>query len=254
MTFTLDSFDAFLLILVRISAFVFTAPFFSIPNVPRKVKAGFSLMFALVMFQIVPTNITYSTVIDFAGLLIREALVGIIIGFFSNAAFYILNFAGHMVDTEIGFSMVTQLDPVSRIQTTITSNLYTYVVLLILIVTNMHHYIITAIADTYKVIPLGEANINPNLYLLMLDFIKNYFIIGFRIVLPIFSSILIVNTILAVLAKVAPQMNMFVIGLQLKVLVGLFILYLLVRYMPTISNFIFDEMMRMMKLGIDTMS
>ena len=254
MTFSLQSFDVFLLILVRITAFVFSAPFFSVPNVPQRVKASFSLMFSIILFQVIPAHIQYSTVIEFGGLVLKEVLVGLILGFFTNACYYILNFAGQLIDMEIGLSMVNQLDPVSRVQTTITANLYSYIIILMLLVTNLHHYLIAAIVDTYKVIPLGEANINPNFYLLMLDFIKNYFIIGFRIVLPIFSSTLIVNTILAILAKVAPQMNMFVIGLQLKIIVGLFVLYLLVRYMPTVSGFIFDEMMRMMKLAIDAMS
>lgn len=254
MTFSLQSFDVFLLILVRITAFVFSAPFFSVPNVPQRVKASFSLMFSIILFQVIPAHIQYSTVIEFGGLVLKEVLVGLILGFFTNACYYILNFAGQLIDMEIGLSMVNQLDPVSRVQTTITANLYSYIIILMLLVTNLHHYLIAAIVDTYKVIPLGEANINPNFYLLMLDFIKNYFIIGFRIVLPIFSSTLIVNTILAILAKVAPQMNMFVIGLQLKIIVGLLVLYLLVRYMPTVSGFIFDEMMRMMKLAIDAMS
>ncbi|MFV0342276.1 MAG: flagellar biosynthetic protein FliR [Anaerocolumna sp.] len=254
MTFTFEGFDVFLLILVRITGFVFAAPFFSVPNVPQRVKAGFSMLFALVLFQVVPATISYSTVIEFGGLIMKEVLVGVLLGFFTNACYYILNFAGQLVDMEIGFSMVNQLDPVSRVQTTITANLYSYIVILILLVTNFHHYLITAFVDTYKLIPLGEANINPNLYLIMLDYIKNFFIIGFRIVLPVFSSTLIVNTILAILAKVAPQMNMFVIGIQLKIIVGLVILYLLVRYMPTVSAFIFDEMMRMMKLVIEAIS
>jgi flagellar biosynthetic protein FliR len=79
---------------------------------------------------------------------------------------------------------------------------------------------------------------------------KNYFIIGFRIVLPIFAAMLIVNTILAILAKVAPQMNMFVIGFQLKIMTGLLILFLLTKFLPTVSGFIFNEMIDMMKAAI----
>ena len=254
MTFTVSGIDVFFLILVRITAFVFSAPFFSLPNVPQRVKAGFSLFLAIIMFQIVPADIHYDTVIGFAGLIIQEFMVGVIIGFFANASYYILNFAGHLIDMEIGFSMVNELDPVSRIQSTITSNYYSYIVILMMLITNLHHYIISALVDTFKVIPLGNANINPNLYLLMLKFIGDYFVIGFRIVLPIFSGMLIVNTILAILAKIAPQMNMFVIGLQLKVLIGLFLLFLLVRFIPNVSQFIFDEMLGMMKSAIQTLS
>ncbi len=254
MTFTLHDFEVFLLILVRITAFIYVAPFFSLRNVPQKVKVGFSLFFTLLLFQSVPGQFQYNGVIDYAALVISELMVGLIIGFFTNISYYILSFAGNVIDMEIGFSMVNQFDPLSNIQTTITSNYYTYVVMLMMLVTNLHHYIILAVVDTFKVIPLGGAVFSPNLYLLMINFIKEYFIIGFRIVLPVFAAMLIVNSILAILAKIAPQMNMFVIGLQLKVLVGLVILFLLAGFTSTVSGFIFEEMITMMKSAIEALS
>ncbi|BCK00151.1 flagellar biosynthetic protein FliR [Anaerocolumna chitinilytica] len=250
MTFTVEGFDVLLLILVRVSTFVFVAPFFSLPNVPFRVKAGFSFIFALIIFQVSGTNIQYSTVIEYAILIMKEALTGLIIGFFTNVSYYILNFAGQLMDMEIGFSMANEFDPITRIESTITSNLYSYSVILMLLVTDMHLYILKAFADTFQIIPLGEAHIKSNMYLLMVDFIKNYFIIGFRIVLPVFAAMLIVNTILAILAKIAPQMNMFVIGFQLKIFTGLLILFLLVKFLPTVSGFIFNQMADMMKAAV----
>lgn len=254
MTFTLENFEVFLLILVRITAFIYVAPFFSLRNTPQKVKVGFSLFFTLILFQVVPGQIQYDGVFGFTALIISELMVGLIIGFFTNISYYILNFAGSLMDMEIGFSMVNELDPVANIQTTITSNYYSYIVMLVMLITNLHHYLIKAVVDTFEVIPLGTATFRPNLYLIMVKFIKEYFIIGFRIVLPIFAGMLIVNSILAILAKIAPQMNMFVIGLQLKIIVGLIILFLLVGFIPTVSDFIFDEMIAMMKTAIKALS
>jgi flagellar biosynthetic protein FliR len=193
-------------------------------------------------------------VIEFATLLINEALAGLIIGFFTNISYYIMSFAGHIIDMDIGFSMVNEFDPVSNIQTTISSNFYLYLVMLILLVTNLHHYIITAISDTFKIMPVGKVMIKPEIYLLMVSFIKDYFIIGFRIVMPVFAALLLLNSILAILAKIAPQMNMFVIGMQLKVLFGLVVLVLLVAFIPNISDFLFDEMFVMMKSAIRALS
>lgn len=252
MTVQVDQLEAFLLILVRITAFIYVAPFFNLRNVPRKVKAGFSFFFALVLYEVVTIpDLVYQGVIGFAGLLISEALVGIILGFFTNICYYILAFAGQMMDMEIGFAMVNEFDPVSNIQTTITSNYYSYIVMLIMMVSNLHHYLIIAFADAFKIIPVGGANFSPSLYLLMVEFIKEYFIIGFRIILPIFAATLILNVILAILAKVAPQMNMFVIGMQLKIFVGLAVLLLVVGLTPRVAEFIFDEMIYMMRSAID---
>jgi flagellar biosynthetic protein FliR len=165
----------------------------------------------------------------------------------ANVSYYILAFAGQIIDQEIGFSMVNQFDPITSAQVTVTGNLYTYAVMLMLFVTNMHQYLIRAITDSFTALPVGGVTINSDLYLVMKRFMVDYFVIGFRIVLPIFASMLVVNSILAILAKVAPQMSMFVIGLQLKVFVGLVVLVLMVMMITGVTDLIFREMISMIR-------
>lgn len=254
MTFTLENFEIFLLILVRMSGFIYTAPLFSLKNIPIKVKVGFSVFLAIILFYTSPMSATeYMGIIGFAILIVKEAIAGALMGLFSNIAYHILAFAGQVIDMEIGFSMINQLDPASRIQTTITANLYGYLVLLMMIVTNLHHYFIKAVVDSYQVIGLGEAVFPPNMYRLMLRFVIDYFVIAMRIVLPIFTAILVVNTVLGILAKVAPQMNMFVIGMQLKVFVGLLVLYLVIGLAPSVADFLFNEMIELLRSIIEIM-
>ena len=247
MTFSIINFEFLLLILVRITGFIFTAPFFSLRNVPIRVKIGFSVFLALILFYSVPYNTPeYTGVIGFAVLVIKETLAGAIMGFFANIVYQIIAFAGQIIDMEIGFSMVNELDPVTSIQTTITANIYGYLVLLMMMITNLHHYFLRAIIDSFQIIEIGKANFNPNLYKLMIQFITDYFVIGFRIVLPIFAAILTVNTILAILSKIAPQMNMFVIGIQLKIFVGLIVLAMIMELIPSVADFIFNKMKEML--------
>ncbi len=252
MTYTIESFEIFLLILVRITGFIYTAPFFSLTNVPFRVKTGLSIFMAAILFFMVPYDQPeYTGIIGFSILVVTEALAGAIMGLFANIASQIVSFAGQLIDMEIGFSMVNIFDPVTHTQTTITANLYTYLVLLMMIITDLHHFFIRAIIDSFQVIGIGEVAINPSIYQLMEQFITNYFIIGFRIVLPIFAAILIVNTILAILVKIAPQMNMFVIGVQIKIFVGLFVLAMIIELIPAVSDFIFEEMVTMLKASIE---
>ncbi len=254
MTFTIDNFELFFLIFVRITGFIYTAPFFSLKNVPVRVKSGISIFLAAIIFYTAQYEVPqYNGVIGYAYLVVVEALLGAIMGFFANIAYYIVGFAGNIMDMEIGFSMVNELDPITMTQTTITSNLYGYLVLLMMMATNLHHYFIRAIVDSFRVIDIGQAVFHPDMYKLMGTFLKDYFEIGFRIVLPIYASILLVNTILAILAKVAPQMNMFVIGMQLKIFVGLFVLLLIIGLVPSVSDFIFNEMIGMMKDALQMM-
>ena len=255
MTFTIENFDFFLLILVRITGFMFTAPFFSLNNVPVRVKAGFSIFLTAILFYTVPyTTPEYDTAITYTILVIKEALAGAIMGLFANISYYILAFSGQLIDMEIGFSMVNEMDPTTNIQTTITANLYGYLIILIMLITNMHHFFLKAIIDSFQVIPLGKAHFDPNMYLLMVKFITDYFILGFRIVLPVFAAILIVNTILAILSKIAPQMNMFVVGIQLKIFVGLIVLAVMMQLVTGVADKIFNEMKNLLMQSMHFLS
>ncbi|MBQ5560764.1 MAG: flagellar biosynthetic protein FliR [Lachnospiraceae bacterium] len=252
MNFTIDDLEFFLLILVRISGFVFTAPFLSLTNVPRRVQIGLSVFMAIIMFESVKhTTLEYQGVIGYAGLVIIELFVGLVMGFIMNGCIQILAFSGQIIDMEIGFSMVNVINPTANISVTVTGNLYTYFVMLMLLATDLYRYIITAIIDTFQFIPVGQAVIRISIYQLMITFIKDYFVIGFRIVLPMFAATLMVNVVLGVLAKVAPQMNMFVIGMQLKVLIGLIIIALAASYVPVVADLIYGEMRTLVK---DTVS
>ncbi len=248
MTFSIEHLEFFLLILVRISGFIVAAPIFSLRNIPMRVKTILAIAIAIIVFNVVPyKEIDYSTTIDYAFIVILEMIAGLIMGFMANVSYYILSFAGQIIDQEIGFSMVNQYDPITSAQVTVTGNFYTYAVMLMVMITNMHHYLIRAIADSFQVLPIGSISLDFSIYEVMKRFVVDYFVIGFRIVLPIFASLLVVNTILAILARVAPQMNMFVIGLQLKVFVGLVVLVLMVMMITGVADLIFQEMMAMIK-------
>ena len=232
-----------------------TAPFFSLKNVPQKVKVGLAVCLSIIISSTLSyESFSYETVLDYVGLVLTEMLGGVILGFFANVAYFILSFAGQMIDMEMGFSMANQFDPITSSQITITGNWYMYSVMLMLIITDMHHYIVKALADSFIVLPVGAVSINPNIYHLMKTFITDYFVLGFRIVLPMFAAILVVNIILAILAKVAPQMNMFVIGMQLKIFVGFFVLIIMFMMLRGVSDAIFNEMMSLIKNAVQYLS
>lgn len=248
MTFTVENLEFYLAVAMRIAGFVFIAPFFSNSSVPQRAKLLLSFSVALIAYFVIPQEpLEYSGVIGYAGLIISEAIAGMILGLFTNLAMFILSFAGQMADMEIGLSMVTQFDPTNNMQVTITSNILTYAVMLTMVATNLHLYLLRAVIDSFVLIPVGQAKFSPLFYQGYLSFILDYMVLAFRIILPVFAALLVVNAILAVLAKAAPQMNMFVIGHQLKIFIGLAVLTLMMLYLPSISEIIFEQMMKLMK-------
>lgn len=245
--FTQADLEYFLLIMIRVASFVVAAPFFSMSNTPNRVKIGLAIFVSVIIYQMLPKeSLAYSTVIEYAVLVLREASVGVMIGLAANICSYIITFAGRIIDIEIGFSMVSVFDPITNEQVSITGTFYNYILLLILIASNMHQYILRALIDAYQLIPVGGVVFDlDELNQTFLSFLGDSMILGFRIVLPVFAVILVTNVILAVLAKVAPQMNMFVVGLQLKVLMGLMAMFLTIGLFSNISDFIFTEMKQM---------
>ena len=245
LSFSIYDLEYFLLIFVRVSSFVFIAPFFSMSNVPRRFRAGLSIFISILLYQVTtPADFRlFDTVMDYAILIMKEAIAGLLIGFGSNICMAILNFAGTIADMETGLSMVTLMDPNTRQQTSFTGVLYQYAFTMMLIASGMYRYLLGAIADSFVLIPVGGVVFHSDKMLsTIISFLSDYVILGFRIVLPIFCVILLLNAVLGIMAKVSPQMNMFAVGMQLKVLVGLGVLFLTTYMMPDVANFIFEEM------------
>lgn len=248
-SFSIYDLEYFLLIFTRVSCFVFIAPFFSMKNTPATVRVGLSFFTALLLYQaLTPAQaVSYDSVLEYAIIVMKEAITGLLIGFGASICTSIVNFSGSIADMETGLSMATLMDPTTRESTSITGVYYQYALMMMMIASGMYRYFFGALADTFTLIPVnGLVFHGDSLVDSMLMFLSDYIIIGFRIVLPVFCVTLLLNAILGVLAKVSPQMNMFAVGIQLKILVGLSVMFLTVGMMPGIADFVFEEMKKMM--------
>lgn len=254
--FSLYTFEYFLMILVRVASFVSVAPFFGMNNTPNRVKIGLSVFTSIIIYEVLmpKSPLEYSGVIEFAIIVLKEGITGLLIGFAANICNSIVLLSGKIIDMEIGLSMMNVFDPTSKGQVAITGMFYNYLIMLLLIITNMHHYILRALIDSYQVIPVNGTVFHwDSLLESMTMYMTDLMIIGFRIVLPIFATSMILNCILGIMAKVAPQMNMFAVGIQLKLLLGLTILFVTIVLLPNISNFIFTEMKKVIVSVIEGM-
>jgi flagellar biosynthetic protein FliR len=175
--------------------------------------------------------------------LLKELVVGLSMGFMANITLTIIQMAGQFIDRELGFSMVSNFDQTFNTETTITAEFYNMLLLVIMLCSDMHYFILSALSDSFELIPIGNAALDTGtLYDVMVQYLVNYFVIAVRISLPIQISIMLLNVVLGVLAKTAPQMNMFVIGIQLKIFVGFAILFVTLGFLPNITGFLYSEM------------
>lgn len=250
MTFTISTLtlEAFLLVFVRVACFTSIAPIFGHNSLNARMKISIAFFVSLILYQVVNASLPeYTNVLGYTTLVLEEALVGLLLGFVAGLSMKALAIAGEFIDREIGFSMATTFDP-NQGMVTITGELYDKIVCLVIVISNLHYYILSAAAQSFELVPVGSVVLNPGLiYTSLIQFIGQMFIIGFRIAMPVFLGATMLNVILGVLAKSSPQMNMFAIGMQLKVFVGLFLLAVCIMFIPNIANYIMERMRDMIQ-------
>lgn len=255
-SFSYGDLELFLLIFVRVASFVYIAPFFSMSNTPSRVRVGLAFFISVLLYQTGPEQeAAYDTLTGYTIIVMKEAVTGFLIGFGANLCTAVVSFAGQIADMEMGLSMASLFDPATKQQTTITGVYYNYMVLLLLMISGMHRYLLKALAETYELIPINGAVFHDDALLqALITFMGDYIIVGFRICLPIFAVMIILNAVLGILAKVSPQLNMFAVGIQMKVLVGFYVLFVTTAMLPDAAGFIYEQMKRMVVSFVRVMS
>lgn len=225
----MQNIPGFLLVLCRISAFFLVAPVFTFRGVPNQFKVGIAFFVALLAY-----TISSPVVLSFDGYymlaILREVLVGALLGFIAYMFFTVVQIAGSFVDLQMGFGIVNVMDPVTGAQSPILGSFKYIIAILLFFSLNGHHYLISAIMDSYQWIPL-EHDAFYQLYSgavtsFLSDAFMTAFILAFQMAAPLIVSLFLADVALGMLARTAPQFNLFVIGIPIKILLG-FIVFLI---------------------------
>lgn len=254
-SFSASDLEYFLLVFIRIVSFMHLAPFYGDSSIPSRFKVGLSLALSYMVFLLTPhTELVYDTVMGYAALVIMEASVGLLIGLVSTVCMQVASMAGRLVDMEMGLAAASTMDPTYHDNVTVSGLIYRYAFTLLFITSGMYQYIIKAFIQTYELIPVGNVHFALDKILSsLITFMGQYFLIGFQIAMPVFAVITVMNAVLGVLAKVAPQMNLFAVGMQLKILVGLSVIYVSVWLIPMAADSIFTQMKKMIVSMVEAM-
>lgn len=235
--------EAFLLVFARIGSFVAVAPLLGHRAVYARLRVFMALCITLAVFPVAEIGLPkYDSVFGYGMIVVGEALVGLSLGLVAKLVMEVINLAGEFIDREIGFTMATNFDPSTGGNVTISAELYDRLIYLVIVVTNLHHYILRALARSFELVPVGQAK--PNILAIhgnVIALIGEYFSIGFRIAMPIFIGATLLNVILGILTKSSPQMNMFAIGMQLKVIIGLLVMSIAIMFIPNIATFLMEK-------------
>ncbi|MGI5921891.1 MAG: flagellar biosynthetic protein FliR [Syntrophomonadaceae bacterium] len=240
MTFTLEG---FLMVLGRLTGLFLSAPVFASRQMPVRVKIPLILVLAATMAYFVPVKyaVSLTTPGTFAGALAVEIFVGYTIGFVAYIVFGAIQLAGQVMDMQMGFGIVNVVDPQSGMQIPLMGNLNYLVSLLVYLSINGHHYLLQAVAQSYQVIPVLGAGINQSFMDLLVELTVNMFVIAVKISAPIVMAILVTDVAMGFVARTVPQMNVFIVGMPLKIFIGLAALLIMIPVYIWLSEMLFAQ-------------
>ncbi|MBS6062377.1 flagellar biosynthetic protein FliR [Criibacterium bergeronii] len=243
-TFVMRSLDVYLLIFSRIIGIMTTVPVFSRNNIPAPLKVGLSMIISYIIlpFIIQKTNLQVGTA-EFLFLCMKEVLLGFFIGLCAQMVFNVFVGAGSNADIQIGLSMANVIDPSTGANNTLTGLLFNTFAYLLLFAADAHHLIIRAIVNSFNMVPVGQSQIySQNLLPYIAKLVSYFMVASLLIVMPIIITLFLGNILLAFMAKVMPQMNVFIVGMPFKILVGFSIIYFTMPFIKTLIFGVFEQM------------
>jgi flagellar biosynthetic protein FliR len=180
---------------------------------------------------------------DLAAIILKEFLVGLAMGFSIYLMFSLVLFMGQLIDYQIGFSMVSVFDPVTQIQAPVTGNLLYLGACAMMVQSGGLNALVALICRSFACIPVGQARILGNQPLLagLIEPLASLLMLAARLSLPAVGAMLIVDVAMGLLVKAVPQMNVFVVGMPIKLLAGLALLHALTPLASSMYGTVFGE-------------
>ena len=232
---------AFLLVFARVGTMVMMLPGVGELSVPTRVRLTVALVLTAILMPLHRTafNVDLNAIGPVLILLFQELLVGAVLGLTARLAIAALQVAGAVVAQQLGLGFVTELDPSQHEQGILVGNFLTVLGITLIFATDMHHLVIAALNDSYKLFTPGELPALGDTAALITRVIATSFKIGIQLAAPFLAFGLLFNLGLGVLSRLMPQMQVYFIGLPLSIILGLLLLvFVLGAMMGTFTNYI----------------
>lgn len=215
-----------LLILVRIATTIAVLPLLTGQGIPAPAKIGFSTLMAAVLYPLVPKIgiMLPATLWEAAMTIGVEAIFGLVFGFVAHLIFLAVQFAGQLIDLQVGLGMANVMDPALDPQVTVLGKFHYILAVLIFLTVGAHHWVLEALARSFQILPLGGFNIEGALAKKLNTLTAQVFVIVIKIAAPIMITTTLTNLAMGILGRVVPQINLFVAGFPVLVSLGLMVL------------------------------
>jgi flagellar biosynthetic protein FliR len=244
--FSLAEVVRFAVVLIRVGGIIVFAPFFSSYSVPLQVRVMVALVATAALVPSlplarVPTDID---VFHMLTLLVGETMIGLVLGLVSLFIFAGMQLAGQIISFQLGFAIIHVIDPESEVETTVFSFLENYLGLLFFLLINGHHWFFLAVSDSFNYLPVQGIQLRGPLVAAIIRLSSQILISGIQIAAPVIAVTVIADIALGIIGRAAPQINILIVGMPLKTLVGFACMSISFYFLPHYFSDMFAALYR----------
>ena len=237
MTMMVEILLGFVMVVTRISAFLLVIPVFGWKTIPVRIKVGLIVLISIFFSVITPLAIQPKnvSVLEAILLLANEAAYGFALGLVAAVVFSAVRLAGRIIERQMGMAMAEVMDPLTGERTQPLGSLLEMIFILLFLSANGHHLLLLIISKSYEAFPAGQIPTIPVLTAGVVKAGSAMFIAGLKLSAPILAAFLLLMVVLAILARIVPEMNILFISLPMRVGLGLLMVMI---FFPFINGFI----------------
>ncbi|MBC8094595.1 MAG: flagellar biosynthetic protein FliR [Akkermansiaceae bacterium] len=211
-----------LLVFLRLSAFLLVLPFFSATNFPVAMRIALGALMSMLIAPMLPEiSLKGATLFSLLAIMIQEVSIGLLLGFVSRMVFFAADMAGNIVATEIGLNMGSIFNPLTQQSSQVTSTMLFFLAAIVMLTLDLHHWVLVGFQRTYLVLPIGGAHLNSALFATVVGHTSRIFVVALQISAPIMAVSFVVTVVFAVLSRAVPQMNVFILSFPFRIAGGL---------------------------------
>jgi flagellar biosynthesis protein FliR len=246
-----------LLLFLRVSGLFALSPVLGRSNVPAMAKIGLSLLLSFIFLAAYPVSsappIDSSNLIAFALLCVKELLIGLVMGYMTTLFFDVVVMAGQIMDVQIGFGMAQIYDPGMQTSVSLVGELLNYGLLLYFLAMGGHLTLIRILYFSFQTIPVGQVVLAPGIADVCINAFGMAVSMAVSLALPIMAAEVILEVVMGIMIRSVPQLNIFVVGLSVKILVGLFALALMIPFFSSYGDKIFESLFTFIQTALKGM-
>ena len=221
------------------AAIVLTLPVFNSKNIPVLFKAGLAFSISFLLFPLLKLQISPFpyTMIPFIIGVIREIMLGLIIGFSVRLLLTGILLAGQLAGYQMGLAIANVMDPLASTQIPLLAQFMNLLAMLLFLVFNAHHFFVRAIVESFYLVPPLALRFNMTTMDQMMHMAAQMFVIAIKVGAPVVGVLIFTSVAFGLIARTVPQMNIFLVAMPVKIVIGL--IFLGISF-PYLSGFLRD--------------